>query len=82
MEKWFAKWGLYVYASCALCWLIGYVKNWDTLLWSGVVVALLTTSVVEALAWRQTRKKQHLVIPVLTVLWLMVCGCIFLNRWL
>ena len=80
MEKWFAKWGLYVYAACALCWLIGYVADWDKLLWTGVVVALLSTSVTEALEWWHTHKKVHLVIPVLTVLWLIGCMCILLNR--
>ena len=40
MEKWFVKWDFTVYGICALCWLIGYVVNWDRLLWTGFVVAL------------------------------------------
>lgn len=79
METWY-KWGLYFYAVCVLGWLIDYLKNWDGLLWTSVIAALLMTSFTEWLAWRHTQKKSHLVIPVLTAISLVACLCILLQQ--
>lgn len=80
MKQRLEQWGLYLYAACALAWLIGYFNDWEALLWGSVLVALLLTSLTEYLDWRATGKKIHLVIPVLTVVWVMACLLILFNQ--
>lgn len=80
LGKWLNKWGIAIYAACGIAWLVGYLMNWNNLLWGGVSLALLTSAASEACDYHTTHNPLHLVIPLLTALGFAVGAWIGLQR--